>query len=53
MKPHYCGDGIVDTSMGEECDLGDLNGAKLDSKGEPSDAGTVLCDVTCRFPIVI
>jgi cysteine-rich repeat protein len=49
MKPHYCGDGIVDTSMGEECDLGDLNGAKLDSKGEPSDAGTVLCDVTCRI----
>ena len=25
-KPHYCGDGIVDAYLGEECDLGSLNG---------------------------
>ena len=22
IKPDYCGDGVVDTSRGEECDLG-------------------------------
>ena len=28
MTPHYCGDGIVDTNLGEQCDLGTaLNGA--------------------------
>jgi hypothetical protein len=25
-KPHFCGDGIVDSSLGEECDLGSRNG---------------------------
>jgi cysteine-rich repeat protein len=48
-KTHYCGDGIVDTDRGEQCDLGDKNGVKLDSKLAPSDAGTVLCDETCRI----
>jgi hypothetical protein len=52
-KFSYCGDGTVDSYMGEECDLGDLNGVKLDSNSVPSDAGTVRCDVTCRVPIVI
>jgi cysteine-rich repeat protein len=30
-RAHYCGDGIIDSSYGEECDLGVLNGAP----GEP------------------
>jgi cysteine-rich repeat protein len=25
-RPHYCGDGFVDSDYGEECDLGPLNG---------------------------
>ena len=49
MKTHYCGDGMVDTDWGEECDLGDLNGMAVDSKLAPSDAGTVLCDENCRI----
>jgi cysteine-rich repeat protein len=52
-KPSYCGDGKVDTGIGEQCDLGDLNGVKLDSNSVPSDMGTVRCDVNCGFPIVI
>jgi len=52
-KTHYCGDNIVDTDRGEQCDLGDLNGVKLDSKLEPSDSGIVYCDVSCRIPIEI
>ena len=25
MTPHYCGDSIIDSDRGEECDLGDRN----------------------------
>ncbi len=39
--PHYCGDKIVDSSLGEECDLGDLNG----QSGQP-------CDKNCKFVII-
>jgi fibro-slime domain-containing protein len=28
-KPHYCGDGVVDTDRGEQCDLGSENGGKV------------------------
>jgi hypothetical protein len=27
--PHFCGDGIVDTDRGEECDFGPKNGTVL------------------------
>ena len=37
-KPHYCGDGIVDANLGEQCDLGDLNGLP----GQP-------CDTMCMM----
>jgi hypothetical protein len=37
-KPHYCGDGIVDTNLGEQCDLGANNG----QKGQP-------CDTQCQI----
>ncbi|HEY5284359.1 MAG TPA: DUF4215 domain-containing protein, partial [Polyangia bacterium] len=36
LKPHYCGDGIVDS--GEECDLGSNNGGD----GQP-------CSTSCNF----
>lgn len=36
----YCGDGIVETNLGEACDLGALNGACLDSQMNPVDAGS-------------
>ena len=48
--PHYCGDGNVDTNQGEECDLGALNGVKLDTDGNPSGAGVVDCAADCRIP---
>ena len=50
-KPHYCGDGYVDTELGEECDLGDLNGMRLDDNGEKSDAGREYCTSYCRMLI--
>jgi len=37
-KPHYCGDGIVDAKLGEECDLGSNNGGDK----QP-------CDKTCKW----
>jgi cysteine-rich repeat protein len=44
-QPPYCGDGVVDAVFGEQCDLGYWNGLKVG----PGDAGTVLCDETCRL----
>ena len=46
-----CGDGIVDPDHGEQCDLGPLNGACIDSSGHPvagCPAGTsILCLWNC------
>jgi fibro-slime domain-containing protein len=36
--PHYCGDGIVDTNLNEQCDLGSNNG----QVGQP-------CDDKCHY----
>ena len=38
--PHYCGDSIVDTNLGEQCDLGSNNGVA----GQP-------CDGSCHYII--
>ena len=35
----HCGDGIVDTNLGEQCDLGKLNGVCFDAQGNRADAG--------------
>ena len=48
MKPHFCGDAIVDPH--EECDLGDKNGKKLDKDQQPSDDGIVYCQEDCSIP---
>jgi fibro-slime domain-containing protein len=52
LKPHFCGDKIVDT--GEDCDLGELNGQKLDSGSatSPSDSqdAKVYCNTDCTIP---
>jgi fibro-slime domain-containing protein len=49
---HYCGDGHVDTDRGEECDLGQWNGATLDRNGAPSnDPGAqIYCTPACKIP---
>jgi hypothetical protein len=38
MIPHYCGYGIVDTNLGEQCDLGANNG----QPGQP-------CNSSCEY----
>jgi len=38
---HCCGDGVVDTFYGEQCDFGRLNGVCLDSQMKPLDAGSL------------
>jgi cysteine-rich repeat protein len=50
LKPHFCGDGNVDT--GEDCDLGDRNGKKLDSDLNLSDSSDALirCNTDCSIP---
>ncbi|HEX7508708.1 MAG TPA: hypothetical protein VF550_18195, partial [Polyangia bacterium] len=53
--PRTCGDGKVDTDLGEECDLGDRNGLKLDSQlqpvSDPNDAAAqVFCSTDCLIP---
>jgi hypothetical protein len=54
LMPHRCGDGSVDTNLGEECDLGALNGVFLDASGNASTlaaGGTVECTTDCKIPI--
>ena len=47
----YCGDGIVQTNLGEECDMGELNGVHLDGNGNPTDGGGwVYCSTSCLLP---
>jgi len=53
--PRSCGDGHVDTDLGEECDLAGNNGVKLDTQlqpvSDPNDpAGQVLCTTDCTIP---
>jgi hypothetical protein len=43
--PHYCGDGHTDTAFGEQCDLGDSNGQKIDRGG----VKCVVCDDHCQL----
>jgi len=51
-KPRFCGDGSVDTDLGEECDLGDSNGRKLDGNLSPTTdpSGQVYCSADCTIP---
>jgi cysteine-rich repeat protein len=51
-KPPYCGDGIVEPDRGEECDLGDKNGIKLDRDQNPSDSADafIWCRTDCTTP---
>jgi hypothetical protein len=37
-KTHFCGDGVLDVNLGEQCDLGNSN-------GQPGQ----LCDSTCSY----
>ena len=51
-KNHYCGDGFADTNLGEECDLGSLNGVALDANDQPSDSpdAKIHCQTDCTIP---
>ncbi len=44
-RPHFCGDGRLDSEKGEECDLGEKNGV-------PDSTGQVLCSRECRARIL-
>ncbi len=52
--PHYCGDRMIDSLLGEECDLGELNGVRLDLDGKPSNGpdARVVCHTDCTIAIV-
>jgi fibro-slime domain-containing protein len=51
-RPHFCGDGHVDTDRAEECDLADKNGVKLDAGRTPSAEATaqIYCTTECKIP---
>jgi len=54
-SPRTCGNGVVDTDLGEECDMGVNNGLKLDSQlqpvTDPNDPnGQVFCTNDCMIP---
>ena len=56
MKPHYCGDGILDTNLGEQCDMGALNGVPVDANGNPTGPNTggwVLCNTDCMISPIL
>jgi choice-of-anchor A domain-containing protein len=44
-REHWCGDGVVDRALGEQCDLGVLNGRTQDAAG---DIGA--CTASCQIP---
>jgi len=51
-RPHFCGDGQVDTDRAEECDLANKNGVKLDRNRDPSTESTaqIYCTTECKIP---
>ena len=53
----FCGDGIVDTDLGEECDLGPSNGVLgvlLDAGGNPPQNSCARsCTADCRIPLCL
>jgi hypothetical protein len=53
MTPHYCGDSNIDP--GEQCDMGPLNGVKVDVNKHPSDApdAQVYCNSDCTINITV
>ena len=45
QNPRVCGDGVADTDLDEQCDLGAKNGRLLDAQLDPVDTGgMVYCD---------
>ncbi|KFE60901.1 choice-of-anchor A family protein [Hyalangium minutum] len=44
-RQHWCGDGVVDRNLGEECDLGVGNGRKGDAAGSIG-----ACTASCQIP---
>lgn len=44
---HYCGDGIVDTGFGEQCDLGSANGQPMSLGGTTC----VICESACLLAV--
>jgi hypothetical protein len=57
-NPRFCGDGVADTDLNEECDLGANNGLKLDDQMQPvSDPqgaiGQVYCSTECTIPVIL
>jgi hypothetical protein len=53
--PRSCGDGSVDTDLGEECDLAGKNDVKLDGRLEPASdpndpTAQVFCTAECKIP---
>jgi fibro-slime domain-containing protein len=55
MKPHFCGDGNIDTNQGEQCDMGPLNGVPVDANMKKSDASDakVYCNSDCTINITV
>jgi fibro-slime domain-containing protein len=54
-KPRGCGNGILDTDLGEQCDLAGNNGVTLNSQlqpvSDPNDpTGQVFCTIDCTIP---
>ena len=52
-RRHFCGDGISDTDLGEECDLGEKNDLKLDANLQPAPddpKAQVVCRKNCTVP---
>ncbi len=52
-SPRTCGNGVTDSDLGEECDLGGNNGVKLDSQLEPAPddpKAQVFCTSDCAIP---
>jgi len=48
-----CGDGVADTDLNEQCDLGANNGLTLNAQMQPDPVGQVYCNADCTIPISV
>jgi fibro-slime domain-containing protein len=54
QNPRVCGDGVADTDLDEQCDLGAKNGVALNAQLEPASmGGQIYCDTDCTIPITV
>ena len=53
QNPRLCGDGVADTDLNEQCDLGANNDLTLNAQMQPDPVGQVYCNADCTIPVTV